>query len=324
MAAAEREWERRIGGRLKLRDLHILSAVVDWGSMAKAASHLGMSQPAVSEAITNLEAALRVRLLDRTPRGIEPTIYATALLKHEHAVFDELRQGMKEIEFLANPTAGEVRIAAPEVLMAGFVPDVIDRLARRYPQIFVQVISTDTSTLAFRELRERKVDLLLARVPEAAVDDDINLDVFFDDRHFVVAGSQSPWARRRKIALAELMDEPWVFPRGQMVREIIAIAFREHDLPLPRERVRSGTLHTQLHLLATGRFLTITANSLLRYNAQRWSLVALPIDLRSHPRPHAIVTLRNRTLNPIVQVFIDELKAVAGSVLKPQRRALKG
>src|SRR4051812_9654138 len=121
--SVQKDWERRIGGRLKLRDLHILSKVVESGSMAKAASNLAMSQPAVSEAIANLEAALRVQLLDRTRRGIEPTIYATALLKHEHAIFDELRQGIKEIEHLANPSRGEMRIAAPEILIAGLVPD---------------------------------------------------------------------------------------------------------------------------------------------------------------------------------------------------------
>src|SRR5215218_9218428 len=113
------QWEGRIGRRLKLRDLHILAAVVEWGSMAKAASHLAMSQPAISESIANLEAALRVRLLDPSRRGIEPTIYATALLKREHAIFDELQQGIKEIKFLANPTTGEVRIATPETFASG-------------------------------------------------------------------------------------------------------------------------------------------------------------------------------------------------------------
>ena len=321
MATADREWERRIGGRLKLRDLHILSTAVHWGSMARAASHLGMSQPAVSEAIANLEAALKVRLLDRTPRGIEPTIYATALLKREHAVFDELRQGIKEIEFLADPTRGEVRIAVPEILAAGFVPDVIDRLSQRYPHIYVHVIITDTSTLEFRELRERKVDLLLARMPETAVEDDIDLDIFFDDPHFVVAGSQSPWARLRKVTLPDLVDAPWVFPRGQVVRGIIAGTFRAYGLSVPRERVTSGTLHLQIHLLATGRFLTITSQSLLRYNARPWSLVALPIDLRVKPRPHAIVTLKNRTLSPVAELFIKELKTVAISTPKPSRKA---
>jgi len=87
--------------------------------------------------------------------------------------------------------------------------------------------------------------------------------------------------------------------------------------------VTSGTLHMQQHLLATGRFLTIAANSFLQYNAQRWSLVALPIDLRIKPRPHAIVTLKNRTLSPVVQVFIDELKGVARTMTKPPWKALR-
>src|SRR3954453_3416016 len=104
--------QSHVARRLKLRDLHILSTVVQWGSMAKAASHLAMSQPAVSESIANLEDALRVRLLDRSTRGIEPTLYARALLKRGHVVFDELRQGIRDLEFLANPTIGEVRVAA--------------------------------------------------------------------------------------------------------------------------------------------------------------------------------------------------------------------
>src|SRR6185503_20781519 len=100
MALPGLDWESRIGQRVKLRDLHVLSAVVRLGSMVKAATHLAMSQSSVSEAIANLEDALRVRLLDRSSKGIEPTIYAKALLKREHAVFDELKQGIKDIAFL--------------------------------------------------------------------------------------------------------------------------------------------------------------------------------------------------------------------------------
>src|SRR5262249_40257290 len=109
------DWESRIGHRVKLRDLHALSSVVRWQAMAKAAPHLAMSQTAVSEAIANLERALGVRLLDRSPKGVEPTVYADALLKRGHIIFDELRQGIKDIEFLADPTAGEVRIACAEM-----------------------------------------------------------------------------------------------------------------------------------------------------------------------------------------------------------------
>src|SRR5262245_20012703 len=189
MARPAMEWERRIGRRLRLRDLHILSTVVEQGSMAKAAAYLTVSQPAVSDAIANLEAALGVRLLDRSPRGVAPTIYEDALLKRGHVVFDELRQGIRDIEFLTNPAAGEVRIGCPESL-APVASTIIDRLSRRHPAVVVHVATTQPATLEFRELRERKVDLLLGRMISPFVsDEDIHIEILFEDRLYVVAGA---------------------------------------------------------------------------------------------------------------------------------------
>src|SRR3954470_1389956 len=102
MTSVTMEWESRLGRRLRVRDLYILSAVVRSRGMAKAARQLAMTQPSVSAAIANLEHVLGVRLLDRSPRGIEPTLFAEALLKRSAAVFDELKQSVRDIEFLAD------------------------------------------------------------------------------------------------------------------------------------------------------------------------------------------------------------------------------
>jgi DNA-binding transcriptional LysR family regulator len=319
MARATWDWETRIGRRVRLRDLHVLSAVVRWGSMAKAASHLAMSQSSVSEAIASLEDALRVRLLDRNPHGVEPTIYATALLKRGHAVFDELKQGIRDIEFLADPTQGEVRIACPELLSAGLLPATIDRMSRRYPKIVVRVAQMDTTTLEFRELQERKVDLMLARISNTFVHDDLDIEVLLHDPHFVVAGARSPWARRRKVALAELVGEPWIFPPNLVVMALIKEAFEANGLGVPPESVSAASILLRNHLLATGRFLTMLPDSVLRYTAEQWSLKKLPIDLRIRPWPIAILTLKNRTLGPVVQLFIEHLRAVAKSIAAPTR-----
>ena len=163
-----------IGRRVKLRELYILSAVVERGSMAKAATYLTMSQPAVSEAIASLEETLKVRLLDRGSRGIQPTIYAQALLRRSTVVFDELSQGLRDIEYLADPATGEVRIGCPKSLAAGFVPAMIDEFSRRHPQVTFHVTDANIAALEFRELRERKVHLMLGRVPTACADDEID------------------------------------------------------------------------------------------------------------------------------------------------------
>jgi len=323
MARATPDWESRIGRRLRLRDLHILSTVVQWGSMAQAASHLAMSQPAVSEAITNLEAALGVRLLDRTTHGVEPTLYASALLKRGLVVFDELRQGIKEIEFLADPTGGEVRIGCIESLTAGFMPEVIDQFSRKYPRVLVHVVNTSTATQEFRELRERTVDVLVGRLHKPLADDEIDMEVLFQDDYFVVASSRSPWARRRKIALADLLDEPWIlFPPNNAFAPfmLIAQAFSAQGLELPRAAVTSFSAAIRMHLVAGGRFLTILRGSMLRPNAERFGLKALPIALAALSLPVAIFKLKHRTVSPVVEKFVEHLRAAAKSMAAPAQR----
>src|SRR6185437_2353118 len=98
--------------RMKLHDLHVLMAVVQAGSMSKAAAALNTTQPAVSRSIAELERTIGMRLLERNPQGGEPTAYGRALLAGGVAAFDDLRQAIKNIEFLADPTAGEVRIGS--------------------------------------------------------------------------------------------------------------------------------------------------------------------------------------------------------------------
>ena len=128
---AQKQSPEQTGRRLKLRDLRILMTVVECGTMGKAAGRLAVSQPVVSKAIADLEHALGVRLLDRSRRGIEPTPYGRALTKRGVAIFDEMRQGIEEIEFLSDPTAGEVRIGATDPINAAIVAPVIDRLSRQ-------------------------------------------------------------------------------------------------------------------------------------------------------------------------------------------------
>src|SRR5262249_36552909 len=147
---------------LRLQDLHILMAVVQAGSMGKAARRLNISQPNISKAIADLERALGVRLLDRHRQGIEPTEYGRAPLNGGAAVFDELRQTVKNIEFLADPAAGEVRVGSNALLAATFTSGVIDRLSRRHPRIKFHVVTGFADALV-EELCERDVDLLIVR-----------------------------------------------------------------------------------------------------------------------------------------------------------------
>jgi len=197
----------RVLRRLKLSDLRLFHAVVTWGGMAKAAVHLNISQPAVSKAITALERTLGVKLLDRNPHGIAPTIYGKALINGGVAVFDELRQSVQQIADLANPGAGELHIGCTEAGAAGFVPAVIDRLSRQYPRVSFHVVTADPDTLTAWELPQRTIELAIGAVPDSIRGTEVQSEILFDDRHLVMAGAQNKWVRRRNIKLADIIAD---------------------------------------------------------------------------------------------------------------------
>jgi len=305
------EWSERIGRRIRLRDLHILLAVVQCKSMAKAAEHLAISKPVISKVIADLEHVLGVRVLERDRHGAEPTSYGAALLKRGITVFDELREGVKDIEFLVDPEAGDVRIGCNHILATSFVSAVVDRLSRRFPRIVFHVVARQAETL-HRELSERNVDFLVARRLGTLADERLGFELLFDDIDVVAAGAQNPWVRRRRIELAELMNEVWVLPPPDNVVGSVAMkAFRARGLGYPRTTVVSDSPHVRMSLLATGRFLSIFPASALRFPAKSQDVRILPIELPLAHMPVGIVTLKNRTLGAVARLFIEHAREVA-------------
>jgi len=303
------EWSD--GRRLKLRDLNILLAVIKSGSMGKAAADLAMSQPSVSKAIAEIEHAVGLRLLDRSPHGVEPTIYGRALHRRGVAVFDELRQGVKELEFLTDPTSGELRVGCTEALAAGFVSAVIDRLSRKYPRAVFHLTPADRATLLDRELRGRTVELAVAITTGLDPDRDTQVKTLFDDRFVVMAGERSKWTGRRKLSLAELINELWVLPPSDSLPGMnIAGIFRASGLEPPQAHVVSFSIPLHHHLLATGRYVTMLPQSMLRFG-KHLPLKSLPVDTPPQTYPTGIITLKNRSLGPLAQLFIQEASKVA-------------
>jgi DNA-binding transcriptional LysR family regulator len=308
------DWDERIGRRLKLRDLHVLAEVVRCGSMAKAAAHLAMSQPAVSEAISGLERAVGIRLLDRHAQGVGPTIYAEVLIRRTRAVFDELRQGVREIEFLSNPTVGEVRIACPEFIAAGLLPRAIGTFVEKYPGVSFHVAHQDTTSLQNQELQDRAVDLVLRRLPNGFQDDDLIIESLFHDPHWIIAGTKSPWARRRKITLEELCDEPWILPPSPMILDLLNSGLESRGVRLTNVSVTSASLLLRSELLATGRFISIMHASILVKNAKTWGLKRLDVNFDLRSPPISLVMLKKRTPSPVVQRFIEHVRAIAATM----------
>ena len=139
------------------------------------------SQPGVSKSIVELEDALGVRLLDRSRRGIVPKPYGLALQRQGDAVFNELRQAVQHIDFLADPTKGEIRIGTTDPIAISLASAIINVLSRENPKMFFHVVSGDTVTL-YSDVADRRVDFAVCRM--------IGLGQMIIDNQFALTGEQ--------------------------------------------------------------------------------------------------------------------------------------
>lgn len=317
----------RVFHRLKLRDLRLLEAVIRWKSMARAAAHLNLTQPAVSKAISELEYTLGVRLLDRSRQGIEPTAHGLALIRRSTAIFDELRQGVDELEHLSDPSAGAIRVAASVPMAAGMLPVIIDRLSRRYPRMTIHAREVLVSSLPFqtpphRELRERAVDLVFGPFNRRLMNDDLEVEPLFQEPLVVAVGKRSPWAKKRRITLQDLRDEQWCLPSQDSVAGQRCIdAFRANGMEVPRRTATTISVHLQLGLLATQRFLTMFPGSLMQFSGDRFDIRKLPISLAVEPLSIGIVRLKGRTMSPAAQLFVQMARDVSKPLASARLRA---
>jgi DNA-binding transcriptional LysR family regulator len=256
---------------------------------------MAVSQPAISQAITDLERVLGVRLLDRSRHGVEPTRYGIAFLKWSAVIFDNLKQGVEEIDYLTDPTAGEVRVGTIEITIAGLVPHIIIRLSRQYPRLTFTVMQAATRAMMHCDLRDRSVDFIFGRIAMPNTEGDLDVEFLFDDPLVAVVGASSKWLRRRKVDAAELINEPWCLPPFDWYAEAagsaIPEAFRARGLTVPRHTVKSNSGNLFFSLVAAGPYISALPASIIRLNGKRLGIRGLPFEFPIRPDPVCIATL---------------------------------
>jgi DNA-binding transcriptional LysR family regulator len=298
--------------RLKLRDLHILDVVAEAGSMAKAAPRLGMSQPAVSRVVAEMEQLLGVPLFDRTSTGVELTRFGQALRRRTIHVNDELKQGLGELTFLADPTQGEVRIGTTEPMTA-LTATIIQNISSAYPKVTFSISAGDTLALHER-LRLREIDIAVTRMA-ADFDryEDLSGEALFEDELAVIAGKHNPLVRRRNLSLRSLMNERWLLglPATSFLRPFIEEAFAAEGLSVPAPTVTCGSYAMQINLLAAGPFLAILPRATLRYPGPHPTLLPLSVKMPTTRRPVGLVRLKHRHVSPILMMFCQVAREAA-------------
>ena len=167
---------------------------------------------------------------------------------------------------------------------------------RDYPRVVLSVYAANNMHLEFPLLRHRKVDFLIGGLTKPVADEDLDIEVLYHDRPFIVSGVKSRWAGRRNVALAELVDEPWLLPHESIFSSVVEEAFQSQGLIRPKLGVRTYSTYQRLSLLATDDFVGGESGSVLRFNIDRFPLKILPVDFPVRSWPVVIATLKDRTV----------------------------
>jgi len=305
-------WDERVGRRLRLKDLHTLQTIAEVGSMAKAANLLALSQPAISKAIADMEHVVGAALLERSSQGVELTESGRILVARGRVIFDEVREGLKDIEAVADPTQGDLRIGAADPLTV-VVAEIIAQLFSKYPRITYQVTVSDATT-TLRQLRDRELDVVLTRWNPATTPDDLSYEVLFHSPLAVFANKNHPLVKRRNLNLKDLMGEQWTLsPPDSYLGLIVADIFRRNKLEWPRSIVTAISIHMRVNLLASGNFISVLPTTILRHRGNSAWLRALDVNL-NEVGPIAAITLKKRRPAGALKLFQETSRRVSKTI----------
>lgn len=305
---------RFLEGRLKLRQLRLLVAVADHGSILRASQALNMTQPGATKSIQELEADLEVPLFDRSSQGATPTEYGAALIARARIVLSELRGADAELSALREGAIGHVSIGAALTVTPSLVPLALAEIKRDRPQLSVSVVES-TNDLLIPMLRKGDLDIVVGRLPEAPDDRGLRPEVLFHEPIRIVARRDHPLSRKRRLSSKDLSQAQWILPfEGTSLRQKIETTFKDAGLSMPTEVVESVSITINLALLAASDMVAAMPAQVVESSAEFGSVRALPINPKWDFGPVGIVTRASRPLPRAGEILLDVLRRQAADL----------
>lgn len=302
-----------------LKGLRAFSSVARLGSFTRAAGLLHITQPALTVQIRQLEAALGLRLLDRTPHGAEPTAAGRELARSLEPLLRELDQTVSSLQDLAARRRGAARLAALPSVASGLLPPAMARLRATHPELHVRLHEAVTGQI-YEMVRAGQVDLGIAT--DLKPGGELTVDPLFRDQILALLPPDHPLAGRKAIPLALLAGERLLLLEpDSSIRRLVDDAFaREGRMVTPaQEAVHSGTL-VGMAQAGLGIALLPSTAAELRMAPE---LAARPLGPPGIHRMVGLVRRGGRSLPPAAEALAEALRAEAALLAPPLRRAAR-
>jgi DNA-binding transcriptional LysR family regulator len=311
MTTASSDWLTR--SRLNARQLSLLVHLDEKRSVLHAADAAYLTQPAASKFLTGLEDALGVALFTRHARGVEPTPYGEILVRHARGALAELRQAHEELAAARSGLTGEVSIGTTVTSATNLVPIAITAVKKEFPRIRVH-IDLDFSEALVRRLLEREFDIVIARLHHSPGAEELDFETLAEESHGIAARLDHPLARRRGLALRDLVRQTWVMPPpGNVMRDRLTQLFLEKRLDLPHQVVETAALPIITSLLRMSEMVAPLPMDVVRPYRESGVLAMLPLSLDLRLGAAGIITRREHRFSPAAKVMLTALRNAAAA-----------
>ncbi|MDD0998748.1 LysR family transcriptional regulator [Pseudomonas sp. TNT2022 ID1044] len=298
-----------IHSRLRLRQLRLMLALEEFGSLRRAADHIGMTQPAATKMLHEAEDLLGVELFERLPRGMRSTPFGETVIYYARMVFAELSGMREELVALQSGNLGRVAVGAIPALASGLLTRTIATLKQSHPRLSMS-IQVDTSDVLVQALLQDQLDIVLGRIPPGARAEELLFDSLGEEELCVIAGAKNPLAQEKNLGWAELQNMTWVLQQQPSpMRAIINQVFHNARVDIPSSIVETTSIMTLLSLIQQTDMLGVTPVSVVEDYPGRDLLAVLPIKFEARLPPYGLITRRHRIQSSAMQAFMNSVRA---------------
>jgi DNA-binding transcriptional LysR family regulator len=311
MAQSYSNWFVR--ARLKTRQLLLLAAMEEEGNVRRAADVLGMTQPAASRLLKELEDVLEVRLFDRTPHGMHATLYGEVMIRHARMVLSNLSQAHDEISALRAGLVGQVQIGAIAAAAATMVPMAIAHVKARYPQLQIW-LQVETSDVMLPLVAQGHLDIMIGRVLErqGQFKEAVRYEPIAEEPLCVVVRPGHPLEHATDLTMRDIVNEGWVLhPPGSVLRHRFDMVFSQIGLGLPQNVVNTNNILAISGILLQSDMLAVVPEEVARQYQEFGTLKRLAIELPCRMDAFGIITRQTQLLSPAATVVLRALHDAA-------------
>jgi len=294
--------------RLKTRQLLLVVALAEEGNIHRAAAALSITQPAASKLLRELEEMLAAQLFERMPRGMRPTLYGDALIRHARAVLGSLDRAQEELGALRAGRLGQVAVGTITSPGVRLLPSAVAAVKRMHADIRITV-EIDTSNVLLERLAQGKLDMVVGRLfPEH---DKLRLryePLASEPVHAVVRRGH-PLATGASLRLADVQSGAWIVPpAGSVLRHRFELMFQRASLAPPSNIVETAALLFITRALEQSDMIAVLAKDVADYYAGHGMVDILPLAMDCKMDDFGLITASERTLSPAAMLMVEAVR----------------